>query len=188
MPLDVNTGAFAQIFTRNFCQLAENNHPVPFGHFFLFAGLLIAPALRRGQRKGGNCTAVRNITNFRIRPRFPTRITLLTPREDIIISPVRNKETPANGVCQVRIRMSSLRSFAVRQSHSAAARSQIFQSCRPCPPILIQSTFIRRAFRLTRCSPACSPLFSVNMSVDGLLRLKPSRTFCLHRRLSGSGR
>ena len=66
LALDVNLGAFTQIFTRNFCQLAENNHPVPFSHFFLFSGLLIAPALRRGQRKGGNCTAVGNITHFRI--------------------------------------------------------------------------------------------------------------------------
>ena len=29
LALDVNLGAFAHIFTRNFCQLAENNHSVP---------------------------------------------------------------------------------------------------------------------------------------------------------------
>ena len=80
----IDLGALAQIFTRNFRQAIKKYYPVPLGSLLRLAGLLVLPCFGGCNRDIGNCGPGLGVPNLRIiSRRFPTRMTLLTPRAAI---------------------------------------------------------------------------------------------------------
>ena len=63
---DVDFGAFFQILADNFRQLAEEHDAMPFGFFFLFAGVFVFPGLGSRQRDISHGVATGGVPHFRI--------------------------------------------------------------------------------------------------------------------------
>ena len=79
LALEIDFGALLQILLDDLAQpFIEDHHAVPLGLFLALAGRLVAPAFRGGDGKIGDRPPVLGAPDFRIAPRLPTRITLLT--------------------------------------------------------------------------------------------------------------
>jgi hypothetical protein len=67
LPFDINPRTLSEVLGDYFGEVAEEDHPVPFGAFLLLAGLLIFPPFGSGDIHVGDGFAILGIANFRVR-------------------------------------------------------------------------------------------------------------------------